>query len=808
MQRSLLFAFVLLLALVAAGLWWFAQDPTAAVLPGSPSQAEDNHPAAAQDVETATSELQTVTGERSAAEARIAAKVDATGRSLLRVAARWADATPAADVLITLRGASRAQAYAVFGRVRSNSSGVATFVEVPAGKWSLRSDRGDREEIDVTGGVQDVVFELEGGVAVDGLVVDARQAPVGGASVWLQTRDPLWSGGSVLATTGADGRFALERVPPHVSLGAFAKGHTPSDLVDLDVVDTKSSPVTVTLTLHDHGGQLEGVVVDLDDAPIVGALVAIGKESDNLDIRGERVIERWSVRSTETDEHGRFGLVGLAPGDAPITVRAKGCGFWRSSCAIIDGETTEVTVRMAQSGTVRGIVRGPDEAPIAGALLRCYDREPRVPFIAGGQIDFDETLGYLATTAAADGSFTLADVSAGTAFVFAQPGGRPKWGEPVPYASAQLEMPAGGTIEWDPVLSDGRAIEGVVYYRDGHPMGDVFVTLIDERSQKRHVQTNNTNGVFRFVNLDPSIYTASVQYWDAPKGTPALQQAGIEPDRGRIELRAPFDKPVKLATGSVLGRVDDVGGRIQNPKAARVALMSDKGWFHDNGELVDGAFRFERVDPCRFRLALMEEEAALAYSDWFVLQPGAALDTGVLRTEPGSAVHLTVTRAAGAEQCAPKLYFQREGAPRSTVADLGHAHELLVPGLTPGIYSINGYASGMVAIEAGITVTAGATAELKLHLEAGRLYRFEIWLPPEQAATTYHYVITGADGRVFLERSREFGRTTTRPFPLLVMMPKGSWSISFTAGELSAAADFTVQAGDEEVKVRLDPVAK
>ena len=246
-------------------------------------------------------------------------------------------------------------------------------------------------------------------------------------------------------------------------------------------------------------------------------------------------------------------------------------------------------------------------------------------------------------------------------------------------------------------------IRGIVLFGDGHPMPHVFVTLTDERSGRQHVQTNDKDGVFRFLCLDASTHGVRVQYWDAPKGTPALQQSGLVPDRGRVELRAPFDRPVKELDGIVIGRVDDVARRIKNPQAVTVTLHSDANWFRNGGKIVEGVFRFERVTPCRFRLALQEDANVLAQSDWFELQPAATMDTGVLRTVPGGSAKVYLTRQAGTQAFEPKLYLRRGSFGDSTVVDVGRNVEVVADNLTPGEYEVTGYATGLVSLRGHVS---------------------------------------------------------------------------------------------------------
>ncbi|MGK0303421.1 MAG: hypothetical protein ACI89X_004314, partial [Planctomycetota bacterium] len=389
MQRTLAIAIVLLLAAYAVGLWWLQDTTTAA--PNAPESRQDVDPADAniEEGSAPAAAEQAVPNERAVAATAEATTAKATS-AVLRVHAFYiapehtnspaGHEQLAAGVQVTLRRASRGYAYAIRERVMTDKSGLATFTGVPPGKWSLRSDRGDRKSIDVTPGETDVGFQLEFGVSVTGSVVNSKQQPIANASVWLQSRNPDWHGGSVLTTTGPDGRFSLENIPPHVSLGALARNYTRSPLVDLDVIDTSNPPAHVTLQLSDRGGQLTGIVRNKDGEPIANARVGMGKQNGRLDIRGDRIIERWSIRSTTTGQDGRFLLEGLLPGTTDVAVQAKGYGFWRSQCEIIDQQEEEITIEVECSGTVFGIVKNGEGEPFAEAIIRCYDLAPGTPF--------------------------------------------------------------------------------------------------------------------------------------------------------------------------------------------------------------------------------------------------------------------------------------------------------------------------------------------------------------------------------------------------------------------------------------------
>ncbi|MGC6487296.1 MAG: carboxypeptidase regulatory-like domain-containing protein [Planctomycetota bacterium] len=806
MKRPLILSVLTLIALLVATAWALTPSPSlrAPVGPRGPDSAN----AATGSLAGDAAEADPAAAIASPAVERVDA---AAGRSehgattgTLNVRATWADA-PAAGVVVTLRWATRERAYRVRAQQHTDADGMARFGGVPPGKWSLRSDRGDRKTVDVEPGEQEVAFELEDGVAVRGVVRAPDGAPVPGASVWLQTRHTDWSGGRTLTRTDGDGRFALAHVPPHVSLGALAAGYAQSRLVDLDTVDTSAPPAEVTLKLGGAGGGLHGVVVDATGRPVAGARVGAGRNTRFLDMRGDRVIEKWSVRSTLTDEAGRFALLGLPAGEQPVACSKQGFGVWRSTCEVVAGGDVEVDVALQRAGAIFGTVTKAEGAPFAGALVRAYDGVPGTSFLAGGQIDWDEMFGHFATVADAQGRYELPDVTAGEVHVFVQPGGRYLLDGPVVHQRTVLEVPPGGRVEWSPEVTEGRVLEGLVLYRDGHPMPNVFVTLRDEATGVERVQTNDRQGVFRFVNLDDAVYSARVQMWDAPKGAPPLQATGLRPGQGRAQLRATHDKPVKLAPGKVLGRIDDAGLRIRNPKDLRVVLASDQRWFRDGGEVEDGAFSFDRVTPCKFRLTLQQGEAVLAHSGWFELQAGAELDVGVLRTVPGGEVLVRAERGAGAEDATPTLYFRHEDASRSTVVTLT-GDEQRVENLTPGRYQVTGYEKGLVAIKGEVTVTAGAVADLALTLTKGVLTKFAVWVPLEPVVARYDYTIRDAAGAEFRSYGADFGSSPTRPFPISVTMPPGRYTIDYRAGEVfegSQSFEVTDAPATDPIRVEL-----
>ena len=237
--------------------------------------------------------------------------------------------------------------------------------------------------------------------------------------------------------------------------------------------------------------------------------------------------------------------------------------------------------------------------------------------------------------------------------------------------------------------------------------------------------------------------------------------------------------------------------------------MSDAGWFRDNGTLDNGEFRFDDVAPCRFRLVLMQDDTALATSDWHELLPGAQLHTGVLRTVPGGAVRVSITRGPGCETLAPELHFRREGAARGTTVRPGTANEFEVTNLTPGDYTVLGHAEGMLFIDARVTVSADVSTPLALTMKRGALVRFETFLPEGSKPSRYSYTVRDANGNKVHHRESIWRQRPTRPFAFAHTLRPGSYSVAISfeldSGRLAGSAEFSVGADLESSTVRLDP---
>ncbi len=452
---------------------------------------------------------------------------------------------------------------------------------------------------------------------------------------------------------------------------------------------------------------------------------------------------------------------------------------------------------LAKSATVAGIVSDPEGEPIVDGIVHAYDLPPRTPFIMGGQIDFDETFGHIAAATDAQGHYELRRVTPGKVHLFAQEKRLRSVDGAVPWVTRVLEVEPGEDVEWNPVVGPRRTIEGIVLYQDGHPMERVFVSARDEETGLRHTQTNDVEGYFRFVCLEGATYSLHVQYWDAPRGIAPLEMAGVVPEQGSVELRAPYPKPVEGATGEVIGRVDDAGGRIPHTKAIEIHLTTERGW-RPNIEFADGAFRVEDVEPGRYRILVMVDQTAVAQTDWFEVGESETIDVGTLRTEPPQSLVIKLDRGPDALEVEPRVFLTRKGWTRGAQVEMGRLSEARLDNLTAGNYEVSASGTGMKWIRDEVEVRAGELNELRLTIVPAALIRFEIWYPRDWSGGKATFKVIGSDGEILTDVERTH-TVPQRPYERGVSVPRGEWTVEVdTESGWSASTRFTIDSLDRE----------
>lgn len=736
------------------------------------------------------------------ARAELAApeKPDATPSSAkhgsLRIQVVWHDGTPAANVGLHCQGAWPARLLGGTQRQISNQKGIAVFADMPVMKMSLRSDHGGSVKAEVVAGQETPVrFEVPQGVDVHGVVVDPRGTPVRDANIWLTTSYTSWLGGRVMTRSGAGGKFVIRSMPKDMSLGAIAQGYLRSKLVDLDTLDTKKSPVMVRLELRPEGCTVDVTVVDPDQSPVPGALVAIGKIPRGWTPRpGGGQVEFWTPYVLVTDVKGQVHLHGVPAGKHPLNVRAEGYPIWKMDieCKANPEQQVmrqEVVVYLQRPVTITGVVKDGDLKPIAKAIVRGVPEAFDQQFLQSGQFDYKGVFGYPVTQSGADGSYRLEGVAPGEVHLFAMRGGRGKGGEARERAATILSAIPGAALRWDAVISAGNTITGIVSFRDAKPMPGVFVTARETKTEKRHVITTGKDGRFRFVNLSACSHTVSVQLWSPPKGTPPLIQHDVWPDRGDLRFVTTFDAPIKHKRGVVSGHLQDVAHRLEGPGKLSFALTSDKRWWMSRPKIDGNKFRFTRVKPGRFRVTAKRGDSVIAIGQWFVLAPGEERDIGALRTTPAGSVLIRLDRGAGTEQVEPTLWFNPKSVMHGQSIKLGKKNEGLMRELPVGVHNYTMRSPGVVTQKGEVTVQAGRQAEIVVVMIAAVNRKIEIrW--PKGDNTRLNASITDRQGKEYWSIQEFDTRSATSLQRKWTRLPLGSYILG---GETVGGAKGTIQ---------------
>lgn len=241
---------------------------------------------------------------------------------------------------------------------QSDASGVWTVDAVPEGRYLVSVD-------DPTSGIrQRKDLELTARTSVVHVPVDlisVRGEVVAGDHGVRGTLKLSYSDGSSLKfTTDDDGRFE-----GHATREGTWRVEVMPDREVIQLLRTRKSveikrrddgaPVAIRIELPE--GRLHGKVADEQGRPVT-AFVYVNRAGRGL-------------ASAKTAPDGTFEIIGLEPG--PVSVEANtrteesGAIEWE-----VEKEGRELRLTVASNRKVRGSVRSPEGAPIAGALIRYF----------------------------------------------------------------------------------------------------------------------------------------------------------------------------------------------------------------------------------------------------------------------------------------------------------------------------------------------------------------------------------------------------------------------------------------------------
>ena len=278
------------------------------------------------------------------------------------------------------------------------------------------------QAIILTGGANTTTISLAEGSRTEGTVRDAAGAPIGGAQI--QIAGPVYRS----ITTSADGRYSVQGLPTgFYYLGFTATGYVPAQASTYMFTLGTTQQIDVTLT---RTGSLTGHVRNPDGTAAAGVSVYASGTTTG------------SVGVSFTDQFGVYGIGGLSPDLYQLTFAPIGGASGTAAVQVASG-SNGFDFTLPAGATVTGRVTDSIGNPISGATVLIEIRS---------------------TVTAADGTYRITDLTAGSQYAYVQATG-------FDGASLLVEsLVAGETRIVDIRLSRPALVRGTITNRTGQPL--------------------------------------------------------------------------------------------------------------------------------------------------------------------------------------------------------------------------------------------------------------------------------------------------------------------------------------------------
>jgi RNA polymerase sigma factor (sigma-70 family) len=629
---------------------------------------------------------------------------DPTTTGTIEVVVKYADApTAAGDVLVLAvpsSGDYRTDALRRF----TDGDGRARFVGLTPGEYVVRAHGRNGPGARLAVEASQVAMRellLRGGYRLDGVVVDAVGAPVGGATIENAQGATTGTGAHAVATTAADGTFVLRHCPPASLFGARAPGFAASKL---HYVRGSLGGASLRIELREIGGSVDGIVVDPDGRPIAGAVVRVGSgqcEELRSTAQGAPPLPAQAISAAD----GSFATCGVPVGTQPVMVRVPTMAPWLGSVEVTAGGTAAVHVAMARGVTCRGIVRDERSAPCKGATVSVGKR--------GEFMRFEVVTG-------ADGAFVLRGLPAGDIDIAAEL-------HQVGKAAQRVRGEPGTEVPCDLVLTPGIVLQGRVVDEAGAPLPRVDVRAEAEGRGAYWLGNafSGADGGFRITDCPPGrtlVVTAG------QRDRVSWRRAGVEPRTGDHEIVLPKDTAPRARIVGLLLTPDGNG-------AVGCAVEAHRNRPQEFAEAAireaSGSFAIE-VGPGSWMIRIMAKGHPEIRREARELAPGDVWDLGTLQLAIGGTlvVHEPETKANYLVVDAEERFVCGLYSPT-----LPHRSDLIAP----GDYRLLVSGKGIAATAIPFAITAERDTELTVKPAPGVAVQFQFVLPANDASRSVSY---------------------------------------------------------------------
>jgi hypothetical protein len=238
---------------------------------------------------------------------------------------------PVPGALIRAEGEVQEGGRSSFGATRADDEGRYLINSLEPGPHAVTAESqegspGARASVEIRDGANRLDLSLPAGIEVSGRVVDARGAPVAGASVSLLGLPPASTSWGLQAVSSADGLFLIQDVPEGVyrligQRRGFARSEAPG-------------------TVEVGGDPVQGLELRLSPGAVVrGKLLGLGPtDRDRVEIQasGESSL---ALSPAQVEADGSYRIPDLSPGRWTVLVLLRSRGLVAQEAVEIgDGE--------------------------------------------------------------------------------------------------------------------------------------------------------------------------------------------------------------------------------------------------------------------------------------------------------------------------------------------------------------------------------------------------------------------------------------------------------------------------------------
>jgi carboxypeptidase family protein len=442
-----------------------------------------------------------------------------------------------------------------------------------------------------------LALELADGGRLAGRVVDGAGRPIFGARVRLdkalQEMSHLLDAVGPGSATDAEGRFALAGLAPGtVDIEVRAEGYQPARRRGIPIAEGReAAPLAIVL---ERGSSLAGQVTDGAGRPVAGATLFL-QPPINLPAVLARTQSLSSLvpATTQTDEEGRYRLLGLEPGHYELSLPER---HVPPTAIDLQPGANELDVVVREEGkelAISGRLLDAAGAPLASATLTL------------------ESASHPSQLAASltDGSFLFRPVEPGAYQLVADARAYIPSAQPVVVGDAPVEG-----LELRLERARG-AIRGHLVGLRREELLRVQVTAVsfDPKTSpgagdSRRTALLDDAGGYRITDLAPGRWSVTAV---TESGRQASGQVELDPGApGVPEAELDLD----FAAGAALsGRVAKDGAPVAGARVAVVGLPEGASGVVQMETAADGTFRVPGLAPGTYRL-LVAVPLALAFS--------------------------------------------------------------------------------------------------------------------------------------------------------------------------------------------------